>query len=377
MLQNRLPSHTALTIVLLLAFTVATKPGIGYADASDDTSKAIRTSITYQPTRYLMGPGDVIALTVLHEPEFSQDELLIGPDGYINIAGIGDVYVANKTMPELTAIVQERLRELIIDPKIALCLVKMRPITVYLAGAVKHPGMFQFDSLSKEQSDYHTNKDENTKRTDMRLTNVLANAGGVALNADLSNITIKRADSDKVETVNLWALLKNGAVDQDIWITPGDYITVPEVQALSLPDEDLALLLKASFGPKEFPIRVVGFVNKPGLYYLNGESSYLNSALASAEGYRPEANKNTIVVRRFTNENKFYTFFVDPRKNDINLRPNDVIYVAEQKTAQVARIGEHINKMLSPFQTAGQAAYFGKHAVIDQSLRRINQNLNR
>jgi hypothetical protein len=176
-------------------------------------------------------------------------------------------------------------------------------------------------------------------------------------------VEITRASTGEVVKADLWRLLKEGAIEEDVWINSGDHIHIPMLSRTALQDEDLQLLLKSSIGPKEFPVRVIGFVDKPGVVQMTGQTPYLNSALAMAGGFLPSANKRVVAVRRFTTDNAFYTFHVNVGKQDVMLRPNDVVFIAENGVHRVGRFGEQVAKAVSPLQGGGQALFFGINGV--------------
>ena len=53
------------------------------------------------PPPYRLAPEDVLVITVLKHPEFS-GQLLVPPDGQLNVPGVGAVNVIGKTVEELT-----------------------------------------------------------------------------------------------------------------------------------------------------------------------------------------------------------------------------------------------------------------------------------
>jgi protein involved in polysaccharide export with SLBB domain len=267
--------------------------------------------------------------------------------------------VAEKSVSEVTYEIKERLKRYLVSPNVTVALVNSRPSTLYVHGAVKHPGMFQM-ATSANGPNLHVENNNPIVRTDMRLSNVLANAGGVQMNADLSNVQITRTGSrtsaeeepkKEVITVDLWRLLKEGAQDQDILLQPGDVVYIPETKALALNDGDFDVLLRSPMGPKDFPVRVIGDVRTPGIYYMDGTSPLLNSALAKAGGFDQQANRKAVAIRRFSDDQQtFTTFFIQPKQGDIYLRPNDVVYVAENKMYKSGRFFMQAANMLAPFQ---------------------------
>lgn len=175
------------------------------------------------------------------------------------------------------------------------------------------------------------------------------------MEADLSRVKVTRGDGSEVIKVNLWNMLKHGSNAEDVVLQSGDSVEIPTLQAMALSDEEYTLLLSSSIGPGTFPVRVIGEVDKPGVYELDGTSPLLNSAIAKAGGYKPGANKKVIAIRRFSGETNLSTLHVDPNKMDFTLRPNDVVYITEQKIYKSGRYFENVAKILSPFTNASSA----------------------
>lgn len=347
-----IPSTFAkISTVALMTLLAMSQP---FANATE-----LKARVQYHNQKYLLGPGDVLKLQVLGEPEYSDNEVLVHPDGHVVLTGIGEIDVSERSISEVTYEVTERLKRYFVAPRVTLALTSTRPSTLYVHGAVKHPGMFQM-ATSSNNANLHVENNNPIVRTDMRLTNVLANAGGVLLNADLSNVQITRTasrynieDTPKKEviTVNLWQLLKEGDQEQDVLLQPGDVVYIPETKAMALNDGDFDVLLRSPLGPKDFPVRVIGEVKTPGVYNLEGTSPLLNTAIARAGGYDNQANRKVVAIRRFSNDQQsFTTFFIDPKKGDIHLRPNDVVYISENKLYKSGRFFQQVANVLAPFQ---------------------------
>jgi protein involved in polysaccharide export with SLBB domain len=311
--------------------------------------------ITYEEGLYLLGPGDVFDVKVLHEPDYSQTDVLIQPDGHASFLGTGEMNINHMSVKELTDELTRRLEKTLVNPQVTVSITHTRPAILYLSGAVVKPGMYQLNT-SASAKDLHLSGANEEIRTELRLSNVLANAGGVRMNADLAHVRVTQAVSNRVTDVNLWDLLKAHKTDADLLLQSGDMVYIPALDRMALNEEEYTLLLQSSIGPKVFQVRVLGEIRNPGVYDLDGNSPYLNSALSKAGGYVPQSNRAVIAIRRFSDENHFSTFFVDPNKFDIQLRPNDVVFIPETRLAKSGRVMEQVAKVLSPFQTTASTA---------------------
>lgn len=103
------------------------------------------------PAAYRIGPGDVISVTVFQEPDLSNEKLLVGDDGHIQLPLAGEMVAAGKTGPELAGLITERLGQRYIrKPRIAVGIVAPREQTVAVEGQVRMPGVYRIargDSL--------------------------------------------------------------------------------------------------------------------------------------------------------------------------------------------------------------------------------------
>jgi polysaccharide export outer membrane protein len=317
---------------------------------------------------YRLGPGDVLGVYVLHQPDMAQNEILVSADGNATFNAVGDLPVAGKSLDEVTRLLENELRVWFKDPRVTLRLQRSRPALIHLSGAVARPGSVQLltdprVNLPAQNSGMGTSVPNQAMmaRFDLTLGNVLANAGGVLPSADLSRIEITDGTTGHKQVINLWAWLRgNTAIGGDILLNSGDAVHVPigaPTLLAALPDEDFAALVRSSIGPGTFPVRVMGQVGKPGVVDLNGSSPYLNSAVAAAGGFTVQANRKVLAIRRFTTPSEVATLFVDPNKQDIALRPNDIVFVSEQKVYTSGRFAETVAKVFAPFANLGNAAF--------------------
>lgn len=335
----------------------------------------ITAQLQFAEGTYRINVGDILSVNVYNQPDLSSGSILVRPDGNASFNGVGEIQVAGKTIREASLLLDSQIRELVREPRVTLTVTESKPPSVYLAGAVMRPGILQAGAtvpgLSNGGGSSSTSGASSgsggmtasnagitatASRMDFRLSNVLGASGGVKLSADLANVTVTR-DGQLFKTVNLWKLIKEGNAEDDILLQNGDSVYVPELPYQALDDDTYKLLLSSTVDPNFFPIRIIGDVKNPGVYDLNSTSPYLNSALAKGGGFNYGANRKVVAVRRFTGENKFSTIHIDPNKHDFTLRPNDVIFVSEQKVYKAGRFGETAAKILSPFTSASSAVF--------------------
>lgn len=349
-------------VLLILALLSAQLPG-SFPWSGTARAEGLTAQLQYAEGSYRINVGDVLSVNVYNQPDLSGNGVLVRSDGNASFNGVGELQVAGKTVREASKLLEDRIRELIRDPRISLSVSESKTPVIYLAGAVMRPGPLQ--SANPNGSGVTTEGESKgdaraggaTPRMDLHLSNVLAAAGGVKLSADLANVTVTR-DGVLYKTVNLWELLRQGDSGMDVILQNGDSIYIPELPQQALDDETYRMLLHSVIGPRTFPVRVIGDVKQPGVYEMNATSPYLNSAIAKGGGFNPGANRKVIALRRFSGENQFSTLTIDPNRHDFILRPNDVIYISELKVYQTGHFSENMSRVLSPLTTVS-SAFFG------------------
>jgi polysaccharide biosynthesis/export protein len=316
---------------------------------SDNKDSSLSITIVENDTashnKYKVMPGDILTVSVYNEPDFVQPEIVVRPDGYATIDPIGEVYVEGYDVQEITQLLQSMYKKFVNDPIVSVNIKEMNAPSVYILGAVQKPGTYQqMTTVSK----YYSDSKNPTVRTDLTLTNVISNAGGISDDADLSNITV--TSLDKKETrINLWKFIKDGDISQNVKLRSGDVIFVPKIDTITINDEDFKLLSKTALFPASFPVRVVGEVQKVGTFNLTGESPYISTAIADASGYTLEGKKSVVVVYRKAGNDKFSKIYVSPFEHDFVLRPNDLVEVRKRTFMKCVFGADYLARLLSPF----------------------------
>lgn len=251
---------------------------------------------------YTLGAGDAVRVDIFRVPQYSTESPVLS-DGTLNLPLIGKVNVDGLSLEAASDAISQRYSQYLRRPLITLTLLSRRPIQVGIAGEVSSPGAYTV-SQDNQQS--------------VRLSQLIETAGGITQTADLSQIQISRSTpsgSQQTIQVNLWDLIKNGNLRQDLVLKDGDAVFIPT--AIS-PSPDAGLLADVSFATdvsEPVNIAVVGEVYRPGPYTLQGgvaatgnarprgsgianSPSTVTGALQVAGGIKPQADiRNVQVVR--------------------------------------------------------------------------------
>jgi polysaccharide biosynthesis/export protein len=158
---------------------------------------------------YLLQPGDILQVTVWKETELT-NEVVIRPDGGLSYALAGDMQAAGRTIAELTAMLETRIRKFEPDAVVTISIKSAAGNRVYVIGKVNHPGDFPLN-----------------RPTD--VMQALSLAGGATPFADTNAIRILRRDGDHEKAISFryHDIERGRKLDQNILLQSGDTVVVP------------------------------------------------------------------------------------------------------------------------------------------------------
>lgn len=255
------------------------------------------------PSAYLLAPGDVVEVTVSTHVGYDRT-VTIEPDGRIHLPVAGEVVAAGATLAELARRIEKRLDAELVKPQVSVSLKQQTAPParrVSVLGAVRSSGSFEIGERTT-------------------LAELLALAGGPAPGADLSRITVARADRSRVETVDLSDAVKGGGVGRDVLLAAGDLVLVP-----------------AGATPT---VTVTGEVLRSGRYDIPSGARVLD-AIALAGGLSPRGSLEAVLLTR-AGQNRALNLRSGPvPSDDANplLESGDVVAVSEDEN-RVYLLGE-------------------------------------
>ena len=278
-----------LLVLALVAMTLAVRP------------------VAAQKESLLIGPGDLIQVDVLDTPEMEQ-QVRVTDDGSAPLAYVGDVQVGGKT----PAAAADAIRLLLISknvmkhPQVTVRVQEYSTQDVSVLGQVRTPGAYPLT-------------------TPQPVLRVLSLAGGVTEIAD-RQVTVKRHGSSE----QLTYLLSNDPqkmLTDMIMVNPGDIVMVPKAPI----------------------IYIMGDVGRPGGYSMSSNESHLTLLQAIARA--GSANKTSVtskvrLIRASDQGKKEIPIRLDAMQKgkipDIDLQPNDIIYVPFSWMKNIAMSGSQI-----------------------------------
>jgi len=178
---------------------------------SGETAKAAAHLATNSTaSEYIIGPTDVLDVSVWKEPEISRT-VTVRPDGKISLPLIGELQAAGQTPAALQATIKEKLATFITSPEVTILVHDVRSDSISVFGKVAKPGAYP---LAKQ----------------MTIMDVLAAAGGFKDYAKTTKIYLLRVESDgttKRYMFNFKQVIKGQNLSQNLLVEPHDTIYVP------------------------------------------------------------------------------------------------------------------------------------------------------
>jgi polysaccharide export outer membrane protein len=185
---------------------VGASPDAGAAPATSPTTDA---STATSDASYVLGPQDVIEVSVLGRSDFTT-RARIGDNGTIQLPFLGTIPAANMTSPQLGASISAALIKggYFSAPILRVEIVAYGSRYVTVLGEVASPGLVPVDRR------YH-------------LSEVLARVGGAK--EDAADYVVVRPENGPQQHYSIRALI-TGDADQDPIVSPGDKIFLPKAE---------------------------------------------------------------------------------------------------------------------------------------------------
>lgn len=259
------------------------------------TSLAGRASATQ--SNYLVGPQDVLAITVWSEPELS-GKFTVEADGTFTFPLIGRIKAGGLTLRALEDELRKRLltERLLRKPHVSVAVDAYRSRRVFVVGEVRQPGAYPLTG-------------------DMRLMEALARAGSTTPSAG-GEVLIIHESADEP---------RSGARLPSAELSDALRVDLRGLQNGSLPDNPELLDGDTIFVPPAESVYVFGQVHTPGAYVVRGDATVLQ-ALSLAGGVTDRGSTSRIRIVRTVNGNRIE---LKAALSD-RVRPGDTVVVLER-----------------------------------------------
>jgi polysaccharide biosynthesis/export protein len=129
--------------VLVAAFLLAVQAGAGGCLQQDVQYRG--TSVP--PTEFLIGPEDVLVVTVWRNQELSK-EVIVRPDGKISMPLLGDIPAAGLTAQALSKQLADGLVEFMSTPTVSVQVKEINSYHIFAVGEVARPGKIVLKSFT-------------------------------------------------------------------------------------------------------------------------------------------------------------------------------------------------------------------------------------
>ncbi|AKU10722.1 putative polysaccharide export protein [Azoarcus sp. CIB] len=248
---------------------------------------AVAAPVEENAREYVLGPGDIVRISVFQNPDLTT-EGRVSETGALTFPLIGSVPLGGRTVSAAEALVAERLRAggFVLQPQVTVLPVQIRGNQVAVLGHVNKPGRYPLDTFN------------------VRVTDMLANAGGIAAGGDDVLVLVGVRDGQRIRReLDLPALFQRGDADADVMLSPGDVIYVRRADVFY----------------------IYGEVQKPGAFRLERNMTVMQ-ALATGGGPTLRGTVRGLRIHRRAPDGNLAV--IEPALED-RLRPDDIIYVKE------------------------------------------------
>ncbi len=244
-------------------------------------------AVAVPAAEYRLGAGDVVRISVYQNPDLAL-ETRVTEAGVVSYPLLGSVRLGGLSVTAAEQLIADGLRNgnFVKQPQVTLVVVQVRGNQASVLGQVNRPGRYPIEVA------------------DMRLTDLLAMAGGTAANgADMVIVTGTRNGQPFRLEVDLPTVFQPGGKDKDLLILNGDAVWVDR-QPL---------------------VYIYGEVQRPGPMRLERGMTLMQS-LASGGGLTQRGTEKGIRVHRKGADGKVQ--ILQPTMDEA-LRDGDVVYVKE------------------------------------------------
>ena len=288
------------------AFVVLLLMGAGLQDRPVPAVTGTNDSAIILPDQeYVIGPADVIEVSVLKMPELSR-EYRVSADGTIEMPFLGPIQAEKTTSRELATAITKQLQEgYLVDPQVSVILRHVNR-RYFVQGAVRLPGVYNIEGRPT-------------------LLELLTIAGGLDATHGATAFIIHKTqpgpnDAEAVydmKKANLNALLR-GDFSENTKVEPGDILQIPPSDVFF----------------------VAGEVKAAGSFPLK-EGMTLRQAISLAQNTNPTAAPSKAVIFREDGSKEKKQVPVDitavmrGRQPDVEIMANDIIVVPNSKAKSI------------------------------------------
>jgi polysaccharide export outer membrane protein len=166
------------------------------------------------PSEYIIGPGDVLSISVYEAQPLSVSDLPVRPDGRISVPLAPDLIAAGKTPSQLGKDIEEHLKKYV-----------QNPIVTVMVRSFQGPPDRQVKVIGEAVDPQAIPYRQNLTVLDV----MIATRGLTKFAAGNSAVIVRRVDgTEKRIHVHLSDLIKDGDISQNVAMRPGDTLIIPQ-----------------------------------------------------------------------------------------------------------------------------------------------------
>ena len=247
---------------------------------------------------YILGPGDQVQLTLLDPGAAAlSGSFEILNDGSASLALVGNVVLDGLSLNQATSWLQSLYSQFLLRPELNLRVVRPRPLQVSVIGEVENPGLYSLTTSESSQTA--------VSGSISGLPTVVAalqKAGGLTLNADLSNVLLQRRIPGngrqlRETRLDLIALLKLGDKLQNPFLFDGDTLLIGKAL---IPDSEIMELAATNLSPPNIRVNVIGELKSPGTLTLQANTPLIQAILAAGGPKTWRAKRSNVELVRIS-----------------------------------------------------------------------------
>ena len=183
--------------------------------AACDSHKQVLAGIPEEPaSEYIIGPGDVLSISVYEAPPLSVSDLPVRPDGRISVPLAPDLQAAGKTSSQLAHDIEGKLKQYVQNPNVTVMVHTFQ-------GPADRQVRVIGEAVDPQAIPY---------RQSLTVLDVMIATRGLTKFAAGNSAIIVRHDGagQKKIHVRLSDLIKDGDISQNVAMRPGDTLIIPQ-----------------------------------------------------------------------------------------------------------------------------------------------------
>lgn len=269
-------------------------------DASVSHLRAKPFTVGKEDPEYRVGSGDVLKVNVFGEDGMNDLSVRVETDGRIQLPAIESPKVSGLTLREVQKKLEAAYAGQFNQPWVMVTMESYGSRPIYLLGEFNNPGISYMDRPTS-------------------LLNAVAMGKGTTSKAYMPGARIIRGDA--ILPVDIRSVLKDGRLEQNIWLKGGDTVFIPSSE--------------------ELKCYVVGAVQAAGAFPCAEGQQTLARILASAGGSNAAkaALGDVRIIRTISPiEGQLLTvdatLVLNGKAPDVPLLPNDIVFVPQTKLSR-------------------------------------------